>query len=227
MRRLIVIPMVHTEAEIGYDFLSEEEKKNTELLWKQIREAIGNLDLDWKSVKLFVDGIVNAQDELEILRSSGPTAETIRMLVERRGTSIMPTEDADLCSKTSELVREAFSQSSKTKRVDLQGEKGFKVWDSALSMLKEVQENTILRDKAIAHNIDTGLRNDETGILFIGSAHNVQEHLPRDIQAEPISEDVFALRELLGDHTMIEKDIEEVRAIRDSFAPPSRGPERQ
>lgn len=177
MRRLIYVPVVHTEIDMGslgqqlrqeyirrYGQQKWEEHKNTvDAMWRGIENKLEELGLDYPRVKLYQDGLPCCEKELELVkdiaRSGSLNHQLILRLVEK-GARVMGTEDPSL------LLEE---------------------YRSILSGSKDnvnVHERLNKRDAFIAQRIQDTLAEGETGILFMGLIHRVDEKLPKDIQIE-------------------------------------------
>lgn len=217
--------MYHTKEEtrffVDVDAESEEE---AQLMWDRIREGLRNLDVEFPRLKIFVDGFVKGTKRT-FLSDGGPTAKTAKELVDQ-GATLMPTEKLKFLNKFENAETILLFQLSLAEDLELKGTDDYQLWDNILSSVTEVIKNTRLRDMAIAESIDNSLEEDEVGILFMGAGHKVQEHLPPDIKVEPISEEVMALNREFAPRYDFETVLEMAKTTRDSFAPPSRGPER-
>jgi hypothetical protein len=116
-RKLIYIPIVHTEADMGS--MSESLKKVymekygrvkwnqrnriVEKIWEEIKKKISLLHLDYTKVKIFQDGLPKCGRELEIAKSAadgGSKNYQLLLHLVGKGAHLIGTEDPDL------LIRE-------------------------------------------------------------------------------------------------------------------------
>ena len=190
MRRLIYIPIIHGEIDMGSlaDRLKEEyiakfgadkwrEYLNvTDELWNEIRMRLERLNLDYKKVKLFQDGLPKSGKEMDIVRELGEKGSAnyklLLNLIEK-GAQLIGTEDPQL------LIREYNHVK------DIVKETGVADGSERLEKYREIGALLLSeRDGYIAGRINESLEQGETGILFIGIAHKVDKRLPEDIKTE-------------------------------------------
>ena len=88
----------------------------------------------------------------------------------QRGAVLVKTEDINLVQKEYAYIKNITSA------------KSAREIKSAATKYKLIQNQLLLnRDKFIAGTITNTLKNDETGILFIGAYHDIISKLPSDI----------------------------------------------
>lgn len=190
MRRLIYIPIIHGEIDMGSlaDRLKEEyiakfgEDKWREYLnvadelWNEIGMRLERLNLDYKKVKLFQDGLPKSGKELDIVRElaeKGSANYKLLLNLIENGAQIIGTEDPHL------LIREYNHVK------DIVNETGIEEGKERLEKYREIGALLLSeRDGYIARRINECLVEGETGILFIGIAHKVDKRLPEDIKTE-------------------------------------------
>lgn len=129
-------------------------------LWKTIQEKTLALDIDFKKVRIYQDGLPVCGFEGEIARELAKAGSSNHQLIVElvgRGAALMGTEDSQL------LIRE------------------YQLHQQARDSLHSLQENTeeaarILeaRDRFIANRIDKTLQDGEIGLLFMGTAHRLE-----------------------------------------------------
>lgn len=177
MRRLIYIPIIHQEVDLGS--LSDELQKayiaqyglkkwrqhlrTVDALWQQIRERIFNLGLDFRRVKLYQDGLPAAGDPLEIIRTladRGSQNHQLLLDLVAAGGQVVGTEDPNL------LLEEYHQLKNGLRRGQHQSQD---------RLMRD-------RDKYIARQIDETLHEGEIGMLFMGAMHKVDELLPEDME---------------------------------------------
>lgn len=182
MRRLIYIPIIHTELEMGsvathlreeYVLKFGEEKWEEHLklvneLWQWIKDKIEGLQLTYEQVRIYQDGLPLCGKELEIvqkLAERGSTNYKIILELINKGAKLEGTESKDLLLEEYNYIKDIATSSVKKK----EQKKGSK-------------QLLIRRDNYMAQRINKTLREGETGILFIGSEHQVDKYLPPDIK---------------------------------------------
>ncbi len=176
-RRLIYVPIIHTEADMGS--LSESLKKAYinkygMVKWKQHLQKINDLwtgidarleqrHLDYRLVRVYQDGLPVCGKELEIVQdiaNSGGRNHQLLLKLIQKGATLMGTEDPALLIKEYQLIKYAGAQ--KDAKTGADGRSDY------------VAE----RDAFIAQRIDATLKDGETGILFLGMLHKVDGKLP-------------------------------------------------
>lgn len=190
MRRLIYIPIIHGEIDMGSlsDRLKEEyiakfgEDKWREYLdvadelWNEIGGRLLRLNLDYKKVKLFQDGLPKSGKEMDIVRElaeKGSANYKLLFNLIEKGAQLIGTEDPQL------LIREYNHVQ------DIVKETGVEEGKERLEKHREIGALLLSeRDSYIAGRINECLEQGETGILFIGITHKVDKRLPEDIRIE-------------------------------------------
>lgn len=144
--------------------------------WNSLEREIPKLELDWPQVRLYQDGLPICGKEREIVSElAGQGSANYRILenLVHLGAKLEGTEEPSL------LLQERAA----IKRIEAArdpAEKASAVRDyraAAASLLEE-------RDRAIADRIALTLRDEETGLLFIGMLHRVDRWLPKSIAVE-------------------------------------------
>jgi len=190
---LVWVPIVHTQIDLGSVSESvralhtrkvgrekwDHHTATIEELWRRIRQEIELLDLDYKRIRLYQDGLPDCDHELEIVRDLAKAgSQNHRLLLEliARGAQLVGTESAELLIEEYELVRLVLE-------VLGSDEKG------TLSKQQAQRSRIILekRDRYIAERISSTLGRDETGLIFLGMLHSLQDLLPPDIQLTTLS----------------------------------------
>ena len=183
MRTLIVIPVIHTEQDMGS--LREEIKqeyvtrygdqkwtehlKSIDQVWSGIRQMIAALALPYARVRLYQDGLPLCGKEVGIVKEvAAQGSQNHQLLVELMapGAQLMGTEDPSLLLQEYQLLQSALG-----------GEK------RGHENLQQEQSRRLLaqRDRFIAGRINATLLASEIGLLFVGMAHSVEPLLERDI----------------------------------------------
>jgi len=193
MRRLIYIPIIHTDADMG-SLASELEQSTAAVcgeerwerhkatashFWQMVSDYLGTLDA--KSLKVYQDGFVSDGDLgkkiiEEGVRRGSKNYEIILNLV-KRGAEIVATEDMALLQEEYGHISRIIKAKTPSQRV-----LAYKEYESRKSQL------TMERDRFIARTVNETLEDGELGLLFIGAYHDVIPHLARDIMVEQLKE---------------------------------------
>ena len=193
MRRLIYIPIIHTDADMGSlasaldqstaalcgEERWERHKATASGFWQMVSDHLKTLDA--KSLKVYQDGFASDGDLYkkiiaEGLRRGSKNYEIIFNLL-NRGAEILSTEDMALLQEEYEYI----SQIIKAKTLS-QRRFAYKEYESRKSQL------TMERDRFIARTINETLEDGEAGLLFIGAYHDVVPRLAKDIVVEQLKE---------------------------------------
>jgi hypothetical protein len=187
-RTLILIPIIHTQADMGA--LSEpiqrmkvaklgkkSLERNFELvnrLWTQIEQTLEGMAIPYEQLRVYQDGLPVCGRELEIvseLAKAGSRNHQLQLKLMEKGATIMGTESSELLVEEYQLLQQAFS--APPSKVPARGTS----WGTNLqdSLLKR-------RDQYIGARINTTLQNGEIGLLFLGMLHSVESWLARDIR---------------------------------------------
>jgi hypothetical protein len=188
LRKLIYVPVIHTEADMGsvaeplkkeyiqrYGLKRWNEHIDTiHSMWHGIRQKIFALELDYKNTKVYQDGLPVCDKELAIASDLAQAGnENYKMVLEliQHGAKLVGTEDP-------RLLLEEYSYIKDVAQIDNleEKEKAIKEYE------KKAREILERRDQYIADRITKTLRDGEVGLLFIGMRHQVDEKLPQDIE---------------------------------------------
>jgi hypothetical protein len=181
VRQLIYAPIVHTAADLGsmagelrqrfIEALGEDAWNRrgaaVEAMWDGLRERLLALPLEWPKVKLYQDGLPVCGREAVIVRdvaAQGSRNHQLLLELMARGAELMGTEDATLLVRELERARRLVAAASK----GMTGE-------AARELERQGQELLQQRDAFIARRIDETLVEGETGIVFIGLLHRLDE----------------------------------------------------
>ena len=204
MRKLLCVPIMHTEADMGSlkesmrsKFPSQQRwhkhQQQVDKLWNEITQQIINMGLDYERVRVYQDGLPVCDHELDIVRdlaSQGSKNHQIVVLLVEQGATLEGTEDAALLLEEYNYIKAISQPNFLVKKIDQK--KATKIEEKIKQALEEYREKsrTLLqkRDDFIAARIDSTLKEDETGILFIGVMHEVEKKLPDDIQVNHLVE---------------------------------------
>jgi hypothetical protein len=187
MRRLKYVPIIHTGVEMGSmhgtlkaEYIRkfgtqkwEEHNRIIEDFWQGIRKKIFDLKLDYQETRLYQDGLPVCGKEIAIVQELvkiGSHNHQILMELIRLGAKLEGTEDTNLL-----LEEYAYLKDTSAHLDDPQAKKKYQ--RLARSLLQK-------RDSFIRQRIDKTLQEGESGLLFIGISHRVNEKLPKDIEIE-------------------------------------------
>lgn len=189
MRRLFVIRIVHTSADMGS--MSEglikegiaklgrekwlENQKKIENFWNDVEKEINSLNLDYSKTRIYQDGLpCGGEIGLKIVRETADKGSRnyliVRNLIEK-GATIEATESPELLRKEYEHIKAIVTAESEKEKAE------------AIQKYEQIKDELMReRDDYIANAIDITLKDGGTGVLFIGAAHNVVSKLPKDIE---------------------------------------------
>lgn len=187
MKKLIFVPVIHSEIDMGSmkgalkeEFIQkyglarwENHVSSIHEMWTGIRKRIFDLKLDYQKVHVYQDGLPVCGKEHQIVRDVAQQgSENYKIILDliEKGAKLEGTEDASL------LIRE-YNYLKKISKPEPSAEKEEAVRDYE----KEADEILLDRDKFIAERIKDTLLIEEVGILFIGLKHKVDELLSDDI----------------------------------------------
>ncbi len=187
-RTLILIPIIHTQADMGA--LSEpiqrmkvaklgkkSLERNFELvnrLWTQIEQTLEGLAIPYERVRVYQDGLPVCGRELEIvseLAKAGSRNHQLLLKLKEKGATIMGTESSELLVEEYQLLQHAFS-APRSKVAARVASRGRNLQDSLLKR----------RDQYLGARINTTLQQGETGLLLLGMLHSVEFWLAKDIR---------------------------------------------
>ncbi len=198
-RRLIWVPIIHTEVDLGRMREQvkaahvrrlgrakwEERVREVDRMWEAIRARIDSLRLDWPRVRLYQDGLPTCGHEEKIVADmarAGSRNHGLLMALMERGATLMGTESPELLLEEYNLAQRTFSgqPAGDEPAAGEQRAEGKEVSDEA----QAERHRAILqrRDAYIARRIDETLQPGETGLLFLGMLHGAVEHLAADIE---------------------------------------------
>jgi hypothetical protein len=186
-RTLILIPIIHTEADMGAlsepiqrmkaAKLGEENlERNAEMvnqLWTQIEQTLEGLAISYERVRVYQDGLPVCGRELEIvneLARAGSRNHQLLLKLKAKGATIMGSESSELLVEEYQLLRQAFSEPRS------------KAPARAVSQGRSLDSLLQRRDQFLAARINTTLPQGETGLLLLGMLHSVELWLAKDIR---------------------------------------------
>lgn len=183
MRALIYVPIVHSEVDLGTmagevrrrfqeAFGAEEWTRrfaSVEAMWDGLCSKLRALPLVWSRTRLYQDGLPMCGREHEINRDlAAKGSRNHQLLVElmERGASLMGTESPALMVREYRRIQRLVQASQQ------------RTPDSLVEELRHEGEALLReRDSFVASRIDATLEQGETGIVFLGLLHRVDELL--------------------------------------------------
>jgi len=193
MRTLVLIRIVHSPSDMGSmrkglekESISKvgaekwkENQRRIETFWKEVENEIYSLNLDLENVRIYQDGLPCGGDlgekiVKETANKGSQNYQIILKLVEK-GAKLEATESPELLIKEFEHIKAFINAPSENEKRDAE----IRYDQIKDELLKE-------RDIFIAKSIDATLKDDQTGILFIGAAHDVVSFLEKDIKIKQL-----------------------------------------
>lgn len=151
----------------------EEHNNIIEDFWQGIRNKVFDLNLDYPNTRLYQDGLPVCGKEMAIIEElvkMGSHNHQILMELIQLGAKLEGTEDPNLLLEEYTYLKDGSAH--------LDDPKGKRKYQKLAGSLLQK------RDLYIAQRIDKTLREGETGLLFIGIAHRVNEQLSEDIETD-------------------------------------------
>jgi len=186
-RRLIWVPIIHTEVELGS--LADSYKdlcikkigkagwndylKSVEDMWKSIRSELGCMKLDYENVRLYQDALPTCGEEEQIVKelaAGGSPNHTLLLEIMGKGAKLTGTESPEILTEEYELIRTVVKSRN--------SESGQRLTESYRKRSGEILKR---RDCYIAERIDETLGLDETGLIFLGLLHSLDLVLPPSV----------------------------------------------
>ena len=187
-RTLIHIPIIHGEVDMGtlkesvYQASLQQLGVNdwkrkidfVDNLWNEIEKIIDELSLSYEKVRIYQDGLPHCGMEVKIvtdIAKKGSRNHQLLLSLMRKGATIMGTESIELLIEEYNFVKQILAAEISS--------------DAAKDkVLHESLSDTLLkrRDQFIADRINNTLGTGETGILFLGMLHSIDEFLAEDIR---------------------------------------------
>lgn len=190
-RILFHVPVVHSAEDLGSLAQGAKERLTAVIgreaatrriaaiagWWRELDRHVSGLPIDWERTRLYQDGLPVCQHELaivtELARRGNPNHALLLSLVER-GATLMGTEDAAL------VVRDY-------RRIQWLAEAARAGASDAPGLRAEGEEILRERDAFMAARIDATLGEGESGVLFVGRSHRVDELLRDRMEVRPVA----------------------------------------
>ena len=190
MKRLVHIPVIHNQADLGSlaesvraHYLERvgpagwaQRQRAVEKLWHDIRRAINALRLDYRRLRIYQDGLPLCGKEEDIVRElagAGSLNHQLVLELAGKGAALMGTEDPQLLLREYQLQRRRIGAAAAGA-------------DASAPSPGEAAELLVLRDGFIIRRIEATLQEGETGLLFLGAAHRLGAFGAADIDVETL-----------------------------------------
>ena len=185
MKRVIVIPIIHTAADLGSLAESvrahyvqrfgpavwDERQRAIRELWHDIRRAVDALKLDYHGVRIYQDGLPVCGQEEPILRELAEAGSLNHQLVRElmgRGAMLLGTEDPQLLIREYQLQRRRLGAAAHDPVPPASHQQ-----DAHPASDDDAAGILAARDRFIAQRIAATLPDGQTGLLFLGAAHRL------------------------------------------------------
>ena len=193
MRKLLFVPVIHMEPDLGSEAAAIDSKSASlfgEERWAKHKESVAKFwgsiadyfaNVDASTMQVYQDGLpadgALGRKIIEEAAKRGSKNHQIILDLMARGAEIRKTENPT-------LLREEYDHITALTRSKSVAEK------TIASAKYKIRKNQLTkeRDKFVAKTIDETLKEVETGVLFMGSYHNIFPYLPKDIIAKQVKD---------------------------------------
>jgi hypothetical protein len=197
MRKLILVRIVHTPADMGTmkDGLMkegmaklgaerwQENQRRIEKFWAEAGQEIDELGLDYRTVRVYQDGLPVGGDLARKIVDETAEKGSMNYRIIRKmmagGATLEATESPELLIREYNHIKAILAAGTPEEKKE-----------AARSYDRSKDELMLKRDKYIADRINSTLKDGETGVLFIGASHNVRPWLAPDIEITDLTQDV-------------------------------------
>jgi hypothetical protein len=193
MRKLHIIPIIHSRQDLGSLDVPIQDLKNkllsdssvrssqsaVESFWRELRLGIESWQIDFDRIVIYQDAlpftghpeqIIEQKIVCDLAAKGSPNHQLLVWLMER-GATLLGTESTELLMKEYDAVRKSLEDGNRGFEDESNPESGYK------SLLAQ-------RDLFIANRISSTLQATQLGILFIGMLHRVEDFLDGSIAVE-------------------------------------------
>ena len=193
MRKLNIIPIIHSRQDLGsLDIPIQEFKEKllapsafrssqgaVETFWKELRSGIESWQIEFDRIVIYQDALpftgqpeqIIEQKIVRDLAAKGSPNHLLLAWLMERGATVMGTESTELLLKEYEAVRKSLAD-------------GNAAYDDEANEAPFPSSLLAQRDQFIAKRIRDSLQEHQIGILFIGMLHRVEEYLDESIIVE-------------------------------------------
>lgn len=180
------IPIIHTNPDLG-SLAADMEEKTAKLLGSYFRQHQKTVKRYWQEIAGFIDrktftevlifqdglpeGGETAQVIIDKLAQTGsPNYQLLKRLT-KKGGQMQKTEDPELLKQEYQLTKDLAARKN--------------IMSTIFAFVKyKLKKNGLLkaRDNYIAKQINQNLKEEETGICFLGAYHDILSKLASDIK---------------------------------------------
>jgi len=191
VRKLLYVPIIHTEPDLGSEAAAIDDRSASlfgKERWAKHKETVAKFwasiahyfaGVDASNLKIYQDGLPadGALGRKIIEEAAKRRSQNHRIILSlmARGAEIRKTEDVSLLKEEYEHIT-GLTRPRSTSEKAITSDK-YKLLRNRLT--KE-------RDKFVAKTINETLKEGETGVLFMGSYHNICPYLPKDIAVKQV-----------------------------------------
>lgn len=188
MKQLIYIPVIQTKGDMASleQVCRRQDSEQAGLAdwgansdafdrsWNYIRKHIETMNLAYSRVRLYQEGFSQSGNEVRIasdLARTGSRNHQLLLYLAQKGATLMGPESPNLLLEDYLLIRQVQDA---------------QIWEEAEQV--RIRQQPLIyalhkrRDRYIAEYINKTLGEDETGILFLGLVHSVEEYISKNIQ---------------------------------------------
>jgi pheromone shutdown protein TraB len=177
MRALILLPIIHSPADLGTLSGAAEDSRNeaqklqyldaVEHFWTVVNGAIDGMSLNYPQLKVYQDSlpVCDLVDAIVAdVAASGSKNYALLKTLQEKGATLMGTESPDLLRQEKDLMTEVLQSADHSK-------------ESA----EKAQALLLQRDRFMAQRINESLADEEMGLIFVGLMHQIEPDLAADI----------------------------------------------
>ena len=177
MRALILLPIIHSPADLGTLSGAAEDSRNeaqklqyldaVEHFWTVVNGAIDGMSLNYPQLKVYQDSlpVCDLVDAIVAdVAASGSKNYALLKTLQEKGATLMGTESPDLLRQEKDLMTEVLQSADHSK-------------ESA----GKAQALLLQRDRFMAQRINESLADEEMGLIFVGLMHQIEPDLAADI----------------------------------------------
>jgi len=184
VRTLLLVPIVHTPAEMGFAQQAVREIKAQLYGLQRVKRYEAEVSRFWNELEARLsDQTINRvyNDSLPlggeagrefVARIAAAGSRNYRLLARlvAKGAQLEATEDASLLREEVDYLQRLVGALSLAEKTEL-----------ASTYKRRLQTLMQERDRYIAGQINTSLRHGERGLIFLGESHDIRSYLDEDI----------------------------------------------
>lgn len=177
MRALILLPIIHSPADLGSLNGVAESSRNeaqtrqymdaVEHFWTVVNGVIEGMSLNYPQLKVYQDSlpVCNLVDSIVAdVAASGSKNYALLKTLQDKGATLMGTESPDLLRQEKDLMTDVLQSTVHSK-------------ESA----GKAQDLLLQRDSFMGQRINESLADEEMGLIFVGLMHHIEPYLAADI----------------------------------------------